>query len=1093
MSVDKYKFISPGIFTSEIDNTGRTTALIDPGPAIIGRSEKGPILQPVTVNSYFDFIREFGNPVPGGQGGDIVRDGNYTSPTYGAYAAQAWFRNNSPVTFVRLGGKDHDSATDDGYALAGWQTTKTAATSVITTNGGAWGLFVADTPARTVLTGTLVVSDGVLAGDNFVRIYANNMERLFTSGTADNADTSDDGSGRIYFNATGSDEATANTEIVAANLVTAINFSDLPVTASASAAIVGITASSDLSTLSEGVEIGYDVAGGSDFALTITTNTIAAAVTGTMSASYDAVTGTLAATWYLDQAAVIGLSGSKSGNGANAVGSSIYFDSVGTKQFKVQISSSLKGIEVDSTFNFTDTSENFIRRVFNTNPILSNSGAVSADSNSFTRYWLGESYEGAVNQTLLSSSGAGAQIGVILPLIDDGATTLGGKFRKSYQDAQTGHFFAQDLNTGESATGSFDVTSQQNLFKLVARNSGDYVSRNLKVSIKDIKASSMDSADPYGSFSVVIRKIDDTDNRIDIVEQFNNCNLNPASENFIGRKIGDRYSDWDEADRRYKYYGSYDNLSKYVYVDMPDEVKRGDTDARFLPFGVRGPLRFKSFTDATGSSGISDTLVSGNIDDYGITTVDTFISGAAATDGQITFEFPELRLRISGSENDPVNPADSFYGVDTTFNSSRFNKSVRDHLKVKPTGIGDFTADSLTERVFNFTLDDMCRDGAEANKIFAYKVGSRATTPTGAARGGLTYLRGTDAYTEVLDAGIDRFTTVFHGGFDGLDITESEPLRIVNYEDGAPMTNYMFNSVQVAIDSLRDPEVIEYAIAAMPGVVNSTLNRTLINMCESRGDALAVIDLKEVYQPQYQSTDDAATRRGSVAGAVNELKANLVVNSSYGATYYPWVQIKDNNSGQTVWVPPSVPALGAMSYGQKAAELWFAPAGFTRGGLSEGRGGVPVIGVSDRLTSRDRDTLYDNRINPIAQFPAEGIVIFGQKTLQATPSALDRINVRRLMIFLKRQISRFAATILFDQNVRVTWNRFKGQVEPFLRGVQAGLGITRFKLVLDETTTTQDLIDRNIMYAKIYIQPARAIEYIAIDFILTDSGAAFED
>ena len=152
-----------------------------------------------------------------------------------------------------------------------------------------------------------------------------------------------------------------------------------------------------------------------------------------------------------------------------------------------------------------------------------------------------------------------------------------------------------------------------------------------------------------------------------------------------------------------------------------------------------------------------------------------------------------------------------------------------------------------------------------------------------------------------------------------------------------------------------------------------------------------------------------------------------------------------------------------------------------------------MVSVRKRLTSKERDKLYDASINPIAQFPAEGIVIFGQKTLQATHSALDRINVRRLLIFLKRSISQFASTILFDQNVRTTWNRFRGVVEPFLASVQARLGITAFRLILDETTTTPDLIDRNIMYAKIYIKPARAIEYIAIDFILTDSGAAFED
>ena len=223
-------------------------------------------------------------------------------------------------------------------------------------------------------------------------------------------------------------------------------------------------------------------------------------------------------------------------------------------------------------------------------------------------------------------------------------------------------------------------------------------------------------------------------------------------------------------------------------------------------------------------------------------------------------------------------------------------------------------------------------------------------------------------------------------------------------------------------------------------------------------------------------------------------RQNLQINSSFGCAYYPWVQIQDTINGGILWAPPSVAALGAISYGQATQELWFAPAGFTRGGLSaNAAAGIPVVGVRERLVSKDRDKLYEVNINPIAQFPAEGIVIFGQKTLQVTPSALDRINVRRLLIFLKKQISRTAATLLFDQNVDVTWNRFKGQVEPFLASVQAGLGLTDYKLVLDETTTTPDLIDRNILYAQIFLKPARAIEFIAIDFVITDSGASFED
>jgi phage tail sheath protein FI len=155
--------------------------------------------------------------------------------------------------------------------------------------------------------------------------------------------------------------------------------------------------------------------------------------------------------------------------------------------------------------------------------------------------------------------------------------------------------------------------------------------------------------------------------------------------------------------------------------------------------------------------------------------------------------------------------------------------------------------------------------------------------------------------------------------------------------------------------------------------------------------------------------------------------------------------------------------------------------------------GIPIVNVKQKLTSQDRDDLYEVNINPIASFPAEGIVIFGQKTLQTTQSALDRVNVRRLMIYVKKEISRMAANLLFDQNVQVTWDRFTGKVVPFLNGIMTRLGLSDFKVILDDTTTTPDLIDRNILYAKIFLKPARAIEFIAIDFVITSTGASFED
>ena len=268
----------------------------------------------------------------------------------------------------------------------------------------------------------------------------------------------------------------------------------------------------------------------------------------------------------------------------------------------------------------------------------------------------------------------------------------------------------------------------------------------------------------------------------------------------------------------------------------------------------------------------------------------------------------------------------------------------------------------------------------------------------------------------------------------------------------------------------------------------------MVNVCEERADAMALIDLANVYIPPHEAyyadrTSRLATNPQSAATALG----NRQIDSSYGATFYPWVQTQDENTGALLWIPPSSAMLGVLASSQARSHLWFAPAGFNRGGLSDGAAGIPITNVTERLTSKERDTLYDGNINPIASFPSSGIVVFGQKTLQERQSALDRINVRRLVIYLKKQISILSTQVLFEQNVQSTWNRFKSLVDPFLANVKTQFGITDYKLILDESTTTPDLIDQNIMYAKIMIKPARAIEYIAIDFVVASTGASFDD
>jgi len=282
-------------------------------------------------------------------------------------------------------------------------------------------------------------------------------------------------------------------------------------------------------------------------------------------------------------------------------------------------------------------------------------------------------------------------------------------------------------------------------------------------------------------------------------------------------------------------------------------------------------------------------------------------------------------------------------------------------------------------------------------------------------------------------------------------------------------------------------------LAAIPGLTNEGLTTNLINVCEERADALAVIDLPDAFQPREEGESvNRLNETSTITTLINGLRSRGL-NSSYGCTYYPWVRARDTINGAFVWLPPSIPAIGTFSSSQRKTQVWFAPAGFNRGGLTEGSAGIPVVDVAHQLRRKDRDDLYTANINPIAKFPAEGIVIFGQKTLQVTPSALDRINVRRLMIFVKKRISQIASGLLFDPNVKQTWLRFKGQVDPFLANVKTNFGLTDYKVVLDSSTTTPELVDRNILYAQIYLKPARAIEFIAIDFNITRTGASFDD
>lgn len=274
-----------------------------------------------------------------------------------------------------------------------------------------------------------------------------------------------------------------------------------------------------------------------------------------------------------------------------------------------------------------------------------------------------------------------------------------------------------------------------------------------------------------------------------------------------------------------------------------------------------------------------------------------------------------------------------------------------------------------------------------------------------------------------------------------------------------------------AINLLANQDEYQYNVISAPGLYYQDYSApctSLLNNTIARGDSIYVMDLVKYNTPI-----------GIVTGQAGG------IDSSYTATYWPWLQTIDPNSGELVYIPASTFIPGVYAFTDASSDPWFAPAGITRGGMGQ------VVRAERKLTSANRDTLYEANINPIATFPNQGVVVFGQKTLQKAASALDRINVRRLLIVLKDYISQIADNLVFEQNTLATRQNFLTQVNPYLESVQQRQGLYAFKVVMDESNNTPDVIDRNELIGQIFLQPTKTAEFIILDFNVLPTGATF--
>lgn len=273
------------------------------------------------------------------------------------------------------------------------------------------------------------------------------------------------------------------------------------------------------------------------------------------------------------------------------------------------------------------------------------------------------------------------------------------------------------------------------------------------------------------------------------------------------------------------------------------------------------------------------------------------------------------------------------------------------------------------------------------------------------------------------------------------------------------------------VDLLSNVNDYQFNILSTPGLTNddhtSTVSSIITNTIE-RGDNIYVVDM--------------VGYEGTLTEAVNQAASR---NTSYAATYWPWLQVQDPETGKQVWVPASTLIPGVYAYTDKVSNSWNAPAGISRGGLST------VLRAKQKLSEANKASLYDNNVNPINTFPRKGIVVFGQKTLQKAASALDRIGVRRSLLELKSYIGQVADNLVFEQNTTATRNKFLAEINPYLEIIQQKGGLYAFKVVMDDKNNTQDVIDRNQLVGQIYIQPTRTAEFVSLDFILLPTGAEF--
>ena len=659
-----------------------------------------------------------------------------------------------------------------------------------------------------------------------------------------------------------------------------------------------------------------------------------------------------------------------------------------------------------------------------------------------------------------------------------------------------------------------------NLFKFHTLSDGAIGSGEFKITIENIKASNK-ANNKYGTFDVLVRRFLDNDLNPEVVESFRGCTLDPTADTYVAKRIGDRhtYFDFDAATGAQKIVveGDYPNVSNFIRVEISDALDRGAVDATALPTGFRGLYHLVT-------SGTSDTssILTGSF-----TTSEASSEAGITEDTMAQVVQPPVPMRetlavgVSPRKNvqnaftwgvqfenkDSITEPNRNEKIDASLLS--FSKwfpnqmtSIQKFWIGDNNGAADVGGSVLDADRFNnnlFTLERVQVITASNDRPDPQQWAAATYSRNGVLTTALDDRDGTSSdKVRFLDPAKDfshvptqkylKFTFPMIGGWDGVNIFDQDKAKLLDTavrremddtaqggKNGPTVAAY-----RKAMDLMEAKQDVDVQLLAIPGISHPAVTDYAIEATERRFDALFIMDIEE--KDEVDAFVTSSLQVPSVTNTVNRF-AGRALDSSFAAAYYPSVVISDPATRTNVKAPASAVVLGAFALNDAVAFPWFAPAGFTRGALAS------ALYPGVELLQQNRDDLYTADVNPIIGdvTATAGVTVFGQKTLLAAQSALDRVNVRRLLIDVRRRVRDVARTFLFEPNQASTIAAFQARVQPILASVQAQGGLDRFKVIIDTTTTTQADIENNTIRGRIFLQPTRSVEFVSLDFVVSNN------